>query len=188
MRRIGADLAALGARVWIDEAELNVGDSLLRTIATAIDEMEFLAVVSPEAVASSWVQHELEQALSSQLVEKRIKTLPVLYRKCELPGFLRGELYTDFTEGFKYDESLARIARTIGVDTAHGAGGTLYDPYARAFGRQSAMSSRPVQWYCLFCGAGPMPHEDDYICIQCNSLRPFMGGSCTVQSALGAVS
>jgi hypothetical protein len=89
VRRIGVDLAALGAHVWIDEAELNIGDSLIGKIAAVIDEMEFLAVVlSPDAVASNWVQQELEQAMSAQLSD--------LYRKCVLPGFLRGKLYADF--------------------------------------------------------------------------------------------
>ena len=182
VRRLGADLAGLGARVWIDEAELNIGDSLLRTIAAAIDEMQYLAVVlSPDAVASSWVQQELEQAMASQLGSREIKTLPLLYRKCELPGFLRGKVYADFTEGFKYDESLMRLARTIGLDTSSGVGGRLYDPYAREFGRHSNMYSRPVQWYCVYCGTGPMPSFDDYMCTSCAKLRPFMGGSCTVR-------
>jgi hypothetical protein len=70
VRRLGADLAALGAQVWIDEAELRIGDSLLATISQAIDAMEYLAVVlSPDAVASSWVQNELEQAMSGQLAQ-----------------------------------------------------------------------------------------------------------------------
>ena len=182
VRRIGADLAALGARVWIDEAELNVGDSLLGRIATAIDEMEFLAVVlSPPAVASTWVQQELEQAMSTQLSEKKVKTLPLLYRQCEIPGFLRGKLYADFTEAHKYDDSLLRVARTIGLDPASGSGGTLYDPYARQFGRQDSLYSRPVRWFCSFCGAGPMPSYNDYQCVQCTKLRPFMGGSCTMR-------
>jgi len=182
VRRMGADLAALGARVWIDEAELNIGDSLIGRISAAIDEMEFLAVVlSPEAVASSWVQQELEQAMSNQLSAKRVKTLPVLYRTCELPGFLRGKLYADFTEAHLYDQSLFRLARTIGLDISAGTGGTLYDPYARQFGRQDGMYSRPVRWYCAFCGAGPMPSYNDYQCIQCAKLRPFIGRSCTVR-------
>jgi hypothetical protein len=91
VRRIGADLAALGARVWIDDAELNIGDSLMGRISVAIDEMQFLAVVlSPDAVASTWVQQELEQAMSSQLAEKNVKILPLLYRACQIPGFLQG--------------------------------------------------------------------------------------------------
>jgi hypothetical protein len=182
VRRIGADLAALGARVWIDDAELNIGDSLMGRIAAAIDEMEFLVVVlSPDAVASTWVQQELELAMSSQLAEKKVKTLPLLYRPCQIPCFLRGKLYADFTEAHKYDESLSRVARTIGLDErSRGVGGTLYDPYAREFGRQDITYGRPVKWYCMFCGVGPMPSYNDYECGQCKRLRPFMGGSCTV--------
>lgn len=98
VRRLGADLGALGARVWIDEAELNIGDSLIGRISAAIDDMEFLAVVlSPEAVDSRWVHQELEQAMSQQLAEKGVKVLPLLYKLCDIPGFLRGKLYADFT-------------------------------------------------------------------------------------------
>lgn len=182
VRRIGADLAALGARVWIDEAELNIGDSLIGKITAAIDQMDFLAVVlSPNAVESSWVQQELEQAMTTQLSAKKVKTLPLLYVKCDLPGFLRGKLYADFTEAYTYDESLSKVARAIGLDISHGAGGTLYDPYAREFGRQDRLYGRPVRWHCIFCGNGPMPGYNDYACTNCKNLRPFMGGSCTVR-------
>jgi hypothetical protein len=183
VRRVGADLAALGARVWIDEAELNIGDSLMGRIAAAIDEMEFLGVVlSPEAVVSKWVEQELEQAMSFQLSERKVKTLPLLYRKCEIPGFLRGKLYADFTETGSYEASLLRVARSMGLDISGGAGGTLFDPYAQKFGRQSGMYSRPVRWYCIFCGTGPMPDYNDYQCVKCARFRTYVGGSCTVGS------
>jgi len=158
VRRIGADLAALGAKVWIDEAELNVGDSLVGRISAAIDQMEFLAVVlSPDAVNSRWVHQELEQAMSHQLDAKGVKVLPLLYKQCELPGFLRGKVYADFTQAHLYDSSFARLLRTIGLDKSHGAGGRLFDPYASRFGRHSDLYSRPERWYCQFCGNGPMP-------------------------------
>jgi hypothetical protein len=182
VRRIGADLAGLGARVWIDEAELNIGDSLNRRIAEAIDQMEFLAVVlSPEAVGSRWVQQELEQAMSGQLTDKNVKVLPLLYRACEIPGFLRGKLYADFTEAHLYDASFARLLRTIGLKSSKGAGGTLFDPYAKSLGRHSGLFSRPERWYCMFCGEGPMFSYNDYMCTRCTKVRPFMGGSCTVR-------
>jgi TIR domain len=182
VRRIGADLGALGARVWIDEAELNIGDSLIGRISTAIDQMEFLAVVlSPDAVNSRWVHQELEQAMSQQLAEKGITVLPLLYKRCEIPGFLRGKLYADFTEAHLYERSLARVLRTIGLESSGGAGGTLYDPYAKLFGRHSDLYSRPERWYCQFCGNGPMPSYNDYVCTKCERVRAFMGGSCTVR-------
>ena len=185
VRRVGADLAALGARVWIDEAELKIGDSLLAKISSAIDEMDFLAVVlSPESVKSSWVQQELEQALSTQLAERRVKTLPLLYKECDLPGYLRGKLYADFTQAHSYDQSLKRLAKTVGLDTARGTGGKAFDPYAAEFGRHSGMFSRPVQWYCGSCGTGPMPSYNDYMCTQCDKVRSFMGGSCTMRGCV----
>lgn len=52
-RRLGSDLAAEGARAWIDEAEIKVGNSLIGRISQAIDRMEYFAVVlSPWSVSS----------------------------------------------------------------------------------------------------------------------------------------
>lgn len=96
VRRLGSDLAAEGARVWIDEAEIKVGDWLIGRISQAIDSMEYFAVVlSPRSVASSWVQQELEQALTAQLASRQIKALPLLLEACEIPLFLRGRLGDD---------------------------------------------------------------------------------------------
>jgi hypothetical protein len=179
VRRLGADLAALGARVWIDEAELRIGDSLLAKIGKAIDDVEYFAVVlSPEAVASSWVQNELEQAMAGQMTQGRVKVLPIYYRPCDIPGFLRGRMYADFSDSLRYDRALSLLARTL--DLQDGVGGNLYDPYARQFGRHGGLSSRPVQWFCIKCGAGPMPSYNDYMCTGCGVLRPFMGGSATM--------
>lgn len=50
VRRLGADLAANGVRPWIDEAEINVGDSLLSKIGSAIDDLHYFAVVLSPAV------------------------------------------------------------------------------------------------------------------------------------------
>src|SRR5260370_40181030 len=105
--------------------------------------MEYLAVVlSPDAVASSWVQNELEQAMSGQLARDRVKVLPIYYRPCDIPGFLRGKLYADFTDSLGYDRALSLLARTL--DLQEGIGGNLYDPYAEQFGRNSGLSSGPV--------------------------------------------
>ena len=56
VRRLGADLAAAGVKSWIDEAEINVGDSLIAKISSAIDEMDYFAVIlSPRSGGSAWV-------------------------------------------------------------------------------------------------------------------------------------
>ncbi|WP_213958226.1 MULTISPECIES: toll/interleukin-1 receptor domain-containing protein [unclassified Variovorax] len=44
VRRLSVDLGALGAHVWLDEAELMVGDSLFEKIEAAIDQVDHLVV------------------------------------------------------------------------------------------------------------------------------------------------
>ena len=187
VRRLGADLAANGVRPWIDEAEMNIGDSLISKIGAAIDEMNYFGVVlSPRSVASAWVEQELEQALATQLTARRITVLPILLEKCEIPGFLRGKVYADFTHFARYEESFARILRTLGINSARGAGGTLYDPFAREYGRHDFLFSRPVTWHCVFCGWRCTESFNDYICKSCERIRPFAGGSATMVSATAA--
>src|SRR5262245_37686482 len=129
VRRLGADLAANGVRPLIDEAEINVGDSLISKIGAAIDELDYFAIVlSPRSVASAWVRQELEQAMTSQLASRQIIILPILLEKCEVPAFLRGKLYADFTQSTGYDESFARLLRALSVERIEGEGGSLYDP------------------------------------------------------------
>ncbi len=181
VRRLGADLAANGVRPWIDEAEMNIGDSLISKIGTAIDEMDYFAVIlSPRSVASAWVEHELEQALANQLATRQIRVLPVLLEECQIPGFLKGKVYADFTKSARYDESFERILRTLGVRNGKGEGGRLYDPFAREYGRHGFLYSRPVTWHCVFCGWRCAESFNDYICKSCNRIRPFAGGSATM--------
>lgn len=181
VRRFGADLAAAGARPWIDEAEINIGDSLIEKISHAIDEMNYFAVVlSASSVASAWVQQELEQALTTQLSLRQIKVLPLLIEECKIPPFLRGKLYANFTNPGVYDESFARVLKALGLASSQGAAGSLYDPFSEEYGRHRFLYSRPVAWHCIYCGWRCNESFNDYICTSCNQVRPFAGGSATM--------
>ena len=79
VRRLGKALSKKGIKVWIDEAEIKTGESLLRKISEGIRDMEYLAVVlSPNSVSSSWVQKELETATTLEIKNKRLKVIPIL--------------------------------------------------------------------------------------------------------------
>ncbi len=102
--------------VWLDEAELMVGDSLINKIQQGIDKSEYFGVVlSPRSINSSWVQQELAQAMTTEIGMRRVKVLPLLYENCELPGFLRGKLYADFADKALYKESLEKILRRLEI-------------------------------------------------------------------------
>jgi hypothetical protein len=119
VRKLGDALKAEGVPVWIDEAEIRVGDSIISRIEQAIGDVDYVAVaLSPDAVSSPWVQEELRSAMSEQIEERKIKVLPLLVRDCDIPGFLRDKRYADFREPKRFDEGvedlLGRLIRRVG--------------------------------------------------------------------------
>jgi hypothetical protein len=115
VRKLAADLRASRHTVWIDEAEINVGDSLIGKIRDGIDSVDYVAaVLSKTSIQSEWVKKELEIASNREIKEKRVIVLPILVDKVDLPGFLEGKLYADFTDLEKYDEKLELLRRSLG--------------------------------------------------------------------------
>lgn len=101
-----------GINVWIDLWELNTGDSLIGKIQSAIDSAFALAIViSKESMQSKWCSEELNAGLLKELEEKRIFVLPILLEKCEMPIFLRGKMYADFTKSF--DQGINQLSRSL---------------------------------------------------------------------------
>ena len=118
-RRLARDLQSSGAKVWIDEAELNIGDSLIEKIRRGIDSMDFLAVLlSRASVASEWVKKEVDIAMNQEIKNRRVKVLPILVEDCQLPGFLVGKVYADCTSESHYQDALPRLRRAIGLKSA----------------------------------------------------------------------
>lgn len=110
VRRLAEDLEAAGIRVWIDEAEIMIGDSLIEKIRQGIDEMEYVGVIlSPNSVNSPWVQREVDIAMNQEIKGKRVKVLPLMIAECELPGFLEGKLYADFCDPERYEEEFSKV-------------------------------------------------------------------------------
>ena len=108
-RQLTERLKAHGVRVWLDEAEMQVGDSLISKIESAIRDCTYLGVVlSKSSVCSEWVQREVNMAISDEIQGRRVKVLPILYDVCEVPGFLKNKLYADFTKDFDSGFQLLR--------------------------------------------------------------------------------
>ena len=102
-RKLAWDLKTKGCHVWIDEAEMKPGDSLLYKITDGIENIDYIAVVlSPDSVGSRWVEVELEMAMTRQVEDRTVRVVPLLYRDCDVPLFLRGKIYLDFRREDKY--------------------------------------------------------------------------------------
>ena len=112
VRRLSEDLEALGVSVWMDEWQLEVGDSLHRCIGEGLEKSDFVGIVlSPDSLSSAWCRDELDQALIREKRDGSKIVLPLLYRRVGLPPFLEGRLYLDFSSS--YLTALARLAATL---------------------------------------------------------------------------
>ena len=117
-RKLAADLRKAGHAVWIDEAEINIGDSLIEKIRDGLDQVDFVAaILSSASIKSPWVTRELDIASNREMEEKRVVVLPLLLEPVELPGFLKGKFYGDFTDAARYDEVLTLLVRKLGPAT-----------------------------------------------------------------------
>jgi formylglycine-generating enzyme required for sulfatase activity len=111
-QRLNTDLQRRGIATWIDELGIRGGDDWPTRIATALAGCKaVLVVVSPDSMASRWVQRELSFADAEG---KRI--LPLIHRQCEQPRWFRlrfGNVqWVDFSEG-SYEANLAELLTSI---------------------------------------------------------------------------
>ena len=108
VRKLAGHLSDLGVRVWLDEWELEPGDSLHGCIGQALQTVAKVGVVlSPNSVASRWCQSELEQALTREKSTGGTIAIPLLHRRVLPPPFLAGRLYADFSR--YYFTALTRL-------------------------------------------------------------------------------
>ena len=113
VRQLANDLKFWGAKVWYDEWEIKIGDSLTQKIGEGIKDSAYLGVVlSPDSIKSSWVQRELSAALSKELEVRDVFILPILYRTCEIPILLKDKRYANFTD--KYNTGLNELLPILG--------------------------------------------------------------------------
>lgn len=88
---LAAAMQAEGARVWLDQGELLIGDSLIERISEAIAEFDFVAaLVSPASVGSNWCSKEIALAMSNELRrgERRVTVLPLRVGDVAMPASL----------------------------------------------------------------------------------------------------
>lgn len=79
VRPLALQLAAAGVRVWFDESELRIGDSLRQSIDHGLVNSRYgVVVLSPAFFAKNWTQYELDGLTSRQMMGQKV-ILPVWY-------------------------------------------------------------------------------------------------------------
>lgn len=117
VRRLRKDLLAHGVpQVWLDEAEINIGDSLISKIEEGMKLSRYIAVVlSEKSIDAPWVKKELDVAMNREIASGEVVVLPLLYEPCELPEFLKGKLYADFSKPEDYEVVMGKLLRRLRI-------------------------------------------------------------------------
>jgi len=115
-RRLAHALSGEGFRVWIDEAEIKIGDSLIEKIESGIFTSRNLVVLlTANSVSSRWCKEELRMALARQIKGEPIRVLPALFEDCEIPGFLLEKAYADFRDPTKFEAGIDALTAAVRV-------------------------------------------------------------------------
>ena len=113
-RRMATALAGRGIRVWIDEAEIKIGDSLIGKIEDGIiSSQNLIIILTPNSTESRWCKEELRMALAMQIGGEQIRVLPALFENCDIPGFLREKAYADFRNTEHFHEMVDELEAAI---------------------------------------------------------------------------
>lgn len=109
-RRLARDLTDAGLKVWVDEWNIGMGESIARAIEHGLSQSRFvLLVMSPDYFQSSWTRQEWQASMSAELLTEEVKAIPILYRDCEIPGSLRAKQWVDFREASNYESSKEKL-------------------------------------------------------------------------------
>ncbi len=109
---LAMQLVTRNVNIWLDRWELNIGDSLIDKVQEAVDGASALLVIlSKSSTNSEWCKKELSSGLLRELEEKRVVVMPVLLEDCDIPIFVRGQLYADFRSNF--DDGLRTVIEGI---------------------------------------------------------------------------
>ena len=87
-----SDLEGRGADVWIDEKNIDVGDSISKAVEEGISSSDYVCLVlSPSSVKRTWVQREYRAALALQLSStgKHPRIFPIITEKVDIPLLLK---------------------------------------------------------------------------------------------------
>jgi hypothetical protein len=120
VRVLASHLRNSGVKVWLDEAEIHVGESLIGKIGVALDTVDFVAVVlSISSIHSEWVERELRVALLREFGERKVVVLPILLHKVPIPPFLRDKRYADCSNPEELEEGFRLLLSALGVSQEH---------------------------------------------------------------------
>ena len=107
-------LKAAGLRIWIDSAEIELGQIWESVIERALAQSRnMLVVLSPASVASSWIETEYTAFLNFKTKDGERLLIPLLLRPIEIPSFLRHFNWVDFTQEKNWESGMQALLKAL---------------------------------------------------------------------------
>jgi hypothetical protein len=121
-RPLAEALGHLGVSAWLDEAELQIGDSLRRRIDHGIATSRFAVVVmSPDFFAKNWTNYELDGIVTRSVAGEQ-NLLPIWHNITQTEVAANSPSLADkvalSTASLAIDEIAKQIAEVIGANDA----------------------------------------------------------------------
>lgn len=118
VRPLANALVAAGLRVWYDEFELRIGDSLRRKIDTGLAQSRFgVVVLSHSFFAKNWPQYELDGLVTREMTGEQV-ILPIWHRITKSEVIAKSPSLADKVARNTSDFTIDEIAREI-ADVIH---------------------------------------------------------------------
>ncbi len=115
VRRLAERLKQAGLTVWLDEWNILSGDIIALKVDEGLERSRVLILcISPNALASNWVDLERSTAVHRDPANEGRRFIPLLLADSELPDTLRRYKWVDYREGSDaaFDELLAACRAT----------------------------------------------------------------------------
>jgi TIR domain len=134
-RRLHADLQDHGVRCWFAPEDMKIGDKIRARIDEAIHlQDKVLLLLSKHAIASTWVEDEVEAALEKEQRQQREVLFPVRLDEsvmqtsqawaAKLRRMRHIGDFTRWTDPQAYQKALERLLRDLKAEIAQDGKGT----------------------------------------------------------------
>ena len=114
VRKFAERLFADGVRAWVDEWEMNPGDSLVQKLLEEgiKNAQAVIIVLSKNSIESKWVRVELDAAFVKR-VNNSTKIIPIVLDDVQVPETLRSTIHVKITDLENHDAAYQQVLRAI---------------------------------------------------------------------------
>lgn len=110
--RLSVELRNAGHQVWLDEWDINLGDSIVQRMNEGLQGATYVLVCySSAGVTSAWMSREWMSALARQLEGQKVRLIPVRLTGSDAPPILADIKPADLVKN--WSKGIADLLRAL---------------------------------------------------------------------------